>query len=208
MYNTDDIVNGVSTRDCFHSLLDMAYFYKEQNQEKAETYFDVIRTCLGIDFSTIYNADADILFHMDCSYDTETCFEVTYKSNEGKQSEAMHKEIDRIFDSIELMVSDGNFSKYYYIYLKSRKRILEDLIHYFEVYITMLPITNRLQAKRVIANSQIQGKQEEEIHAMMDILSNQESDKIERKINALLRTKELLETRLEEVNKKVLTPNS
>lgn len=169
MYNTDDIVNDVSTKDCFHSLLDMALELQEKNNEKAEEYFNIIRGCLGIDFSIIYDADADTLLNIDCYHDTEVCFEVSPSKNTRKD---MHEEIDRIFDLVGTVITDGIFSQSYYNYLKSRERVLENLIHYYNLYTNMLPVNDFLLFNRVTKNSDLKEKGQNEIKDMIGILSN------------------------------------
>lgn len=208
MYNTDDVVNGVHTRDCFHSLLDTALEYQEAQSNKAEDYFNVIRECLGIDFSIIYDADADILFNIDCNSETESCFEVTNNSNLKNFKKAAHKEIDRIFDFIETMVSDGIFSQNYYSYLKSREYVLEDLIRYYSLYTQTLSFLNSLTFERVATNSGLKGKEKDEAKEILDILSKDEQNKFRKKINTLLKTQELLKSRLDEVKSKKLTKSA
>lgn len=119
MYNTCDYVNGVSTKDCFHHILEEALDLKEQNKyEESFPYFDILRKCLGLDFSIFYGCDVPNLF----------CFESSGKYDR----DSMHQEIEDAFLDFSVMVQNGCFSSSYLDYLKVRERVLCCLIRYQE----------------------------------------------------------------------------
>ncbi len=203
MYN-NDIVNDVSIRECFHSILDLALEHKEINLQKSEEYFDIIRRCLGIDFSVIYNINKGIIFQTDYSDYTEDCFETNLKIDyNGKTKDEtnvdfesritkkhMHEYIDKTFDLITPMVVDGNFNNEYYNYLKERSIILEDLLHYFKAYYQVLPINRHMR--------NMNDSKESELQELKEIITIT-------KIDTLEKTQKLLNSRLEEVKAKTLT---
>lgn len=203
MYNNSDIINDVSIRECFHSILDAALEHKKIAWDESEKYFDIIRKCLGIDFSEIYNVDKDIILIMDYSYYTEECFETNFKIdyNEKTKDETdldferritkryMHEYIDKTFDLITPMVVNGNFNDEYYSYLKDRSVVLEDLIHYFETYSQVLPLN------RLIRN--MNDSKEREKQELSEIITIT-------KIEKLKKTQKLLNSRIEEIKAKSL----
>lgn len=104
------------------------------------------------------------------------------------------------------MVSDGMFSQNYYSYLKSRECVLEDLIRYYSLHSQMLSFNNFLILERVSVNSGLEEK--DELKEILDILSDDKQNKIRKKINTLLKTQELLKSRLDEVKSKKLTKSA
>ena len=120
MYNSCDYVNGVSTKECFHHLLDQAMELKEEKKYKeCFPYFDVIRKCLGIDFSLFYEFDRN---------QSISCFESSGRYDLGY----MHQEIEYAFSLFGIMVQDGYFSLNYLSYLNMREKILMKLIKTLE----------------------------------------------------------------------------
>lgn len=92
----------------------------------------------------------------------------------------MHKEIDRIFDSIKYMVVFNVFNGNYYNYLIERRTILEDLIHYYKT-----------EGKYLEVNHKLNKSEKNELRLIHNI----------NKQTTLESTLKLLESRIEEVEK-------
>lgn len=60
MYQTDDIENGITIKDCFKNLVELAWETRELDEELANRFFDILVECLGIDFRLSFLIDKEL----------------------------------------------------------------------------------------------------------------------------------------------------
>ena len=121
MYQTDDIENGITIKDCFKNLVELAWETRELDEELANRFFDILVECLGIDFRLSFLIDKELAPNGNTA---------TLILNNFRNVSACTSSIDSLFSNFSYMVKDRRFSHEYMEYLQSRKSVLLELIAY------------------------------------------------------------------------------
>lgn len=120
MYQTDDMVNGITIKDCFKNLVELAWETRGIDVNLADKFFDILVECLGIDFRLTFEVDKEL-----ANGNTTNLILNNFSTLAG--CIAM---IDSAFKNYSFMVHEGRFSPEYAEYLQQRRNILLELINY------------------------------------------------------------------------------
>ena len=123
MYQTDDIENGITIKDCFKNLVELAWETKTVDPSLADKFFDILVECLGVDFRLAFDVERD----RDLVLNGNTAILIL---NNFRNVSACTSSIDSLFSNFSYMVKDRRFSHEYMEYLQSRKTVLLELIAY------------------------------------------------------------------------------
>lgn len=121
MYQTDDIVNGITIKDCFKNLAELAWETRPLDEGLANKFFDILVECLGVDFRISFEVDKELI----SDGNTTNLILNNFRSPNGCASM-----IDSLFNNFDYIVQEGQFSNQYLAYLQNRRTILEELINY------------------------------------------------------------------------------
>lgn len=121
MYQTDDMENGITVKDCFKNLVELAWETRGVDSSLADKFFDILVECLGVDFRLTFNIDRDKDLTPNGSF-------ANLISNNFRTVSACTSNIDLLFKSFPYMVRDGRFSSEYVLFLQQRRNVLLELI--------------------------------------------------------------------------------
>jgi len=121
MYQTDDIENGITIKDCFKNLVELAWETRGVDPSLADKFFDILVECLGVDFRLTFDVerDRDLVLNGNVS---------NLISNNFRAMVACTSNIDSLFKRFPYMVKEGRFSPEYVEFLQQRRNVLLELI--------------------------------------------------------------------------------
>ena len=102
MYQTDDIENGITIKDCFKNLVELAWETRGVDPSLADKFFDILVECLGVDFRLTFDVerDRDLVLNGNVS---------NLISNNFRAMVACTSNIDSLFKRFPYMVKEGRF---------------------------------------------------------------------------------------------------
>lgn len=120
MYQTDDVENEITIKDCFKNLVELAWETRALDVDLANKFFDILVECLGVDFRLTFEVDKELV-----SGNMANLILNNFRTLNGCVSF-----IDQIFNNFDYLVHEGKFSPEYREYLQQRRDILLELISY------------------------------------------------------------------------------
>lgn len=147
MYQTNDIENGITIKDCFKNLVELAWETRTVDPSLADKFFDILVECLGVDFRLTFDVDRD----RDLAPDGNVANLI---SNNFRNMSACTSNIDSLFKSFSYMVKEGRFSPEYVEFLQQRRNVLLELIAFQNNVVSKNNSAEEMQ-KVIILNNDI-----------------------------------------------------
>ena len=121
MYQTDDMENGITVKDCFKNLVELAWETRGVDPSLADKFFYILVECLGVDFRLTFNGDRDRELIPNGNL-------LNLITNNFRTMSSCISNIDLVFKSFPYMVREGRFSPEYVEFLQQRRTVLLELI--------------------------------------------------------------------------------
>ncbi len=147
MYQTDDMENGITIKDCFKNLAELAWETRAIDSSLADKFFDILVECLGVDFRLTFEVDRDRELVPNGNV-------ASLISNNFRTMSACISNIDLLFRNFPYMVKEGSFSPEYVLFLQQRRNVLLELIAFQNSVVSKNNSTDEMN-KIVILNNDI-----------------------------------------------------